>query len=33
VARELGMLGFNNTYALRGGWNEWYAADFPMENK
>jgi len=26
-------LGFKDVYALKGGWREWKAAGFPVENK
>jgi len=26
-------MGFTKVYALKGGWNEWYKAEFPVEKK
>jgi rhodanese-related sulfurtransferase len=33
VARKLQKLGFNNVYALKGGWKEWVKAGYPVEKK
>jgi rhodanese-related sulfurtransferase len=33
VARKLMELGYTRVYALKGGWNEWKSADYPVEKK
>jgi len=33
VARELVELGFKNVFALKGGWDEWLKAGYPVEKK
>jgi rhodanese-related sulfurtransferase len=33
VARELVELGFQKVYALKGGWNEWFESNYPVEAK
>jgi len=33
VARQLIKKGFKKAYALKGGWNEWFEAKFPVEVK
>jgi len=33
VARKLMILGFKKVYVLKGGWNEWFGAKFPIEPK
>jgi rhodanese-related sulfurtransferase len=33
VAQELMKLGFTKVYVLKGGWNEWSKAGFPVEKK
>jgi rhodanese-related sulfurtransferase len=33
VAQELIGMGFTNVYALKGGWNEWFKANYPMDKK
>jgi rhodanese-related sulfurtransferase len=33
VAQELIETGFTKVYALKGGWNEWYKAEYPVEKK
>jgi rhodanese-related sulfurtransferase len=33
VAQELVAMGFTKVYALKGGWNDWYKAEFPVEKK
>lgn len=33
MARSLMELGYGKAYALKGGWNEWKAAGFPVEAK
>jgi rhodanese-related sulfurtransferase len=33
VAQELISLGFKKVYALKGGWDEWTKAKFPVEKK
>jgi rhodanese-related sulfurtransferase len=33
VARELIKTGFTKVYTLKGGWNEWYKAEYPVEKK
>jgi rhodanese-related sulfurtransferase len=33
VAQKLIGMGFTNVYALKGGWNEWSKANYPMEKK
>jgi rhodanese-related sulfurtransferase len=31
VAQELMDMGYARVYALKGGWNEWNQANFPVE--
>jgi rhodanese-related sulfurtransferase len=33
VAQELMELGFTHVSALKGGWDEWLKAGFPVEKK
>ncbi|HAK59187.1 MAG TPA: hypothetical protein DCO77_02225 [Nitrospiraceae bacterium] len=33
MAREIKELGYKTVYALKGGWNEWQASGYPMEEK
>jgi 3-mercaptopyruvate sulfurtransferase SseA len=33
VAREFMKKGDTTVYVLKGGWNEWLGAKFPIENK
>ncbi len=33
MAEELLKRGFQKVYALKGGWKEWEAADYPIEGK
>jgi 3-mercaptopyruvate sulfurtransferase SseA len=33
VAQELLKMGFSKVYALKGGWNEWYKAEYPVEKR
>jgi rhodanese-related sulfurtransferase len=33
VVLELKKQGFKNAYALKGGWNEWLKAGYPVQNK
>jgi rhodanese-related sulfurtransferase len=33
VARQFISKGFKKVYALKGGWNEWFKADYPIEPK
>jgi len=33
VARKLQKQGFDNVYALKGGWREWFRAKYPVEEK
>ncbi len=33
VAQELRIRGYEKAYALRGGWNEWRDAKYPVQNK
>lgn len=33
MALKLKEMGYANVYALKGGWNEWEAAGFPVEKK
>jgi rhodanese-related sulfurtransferase len=33
VAQELLAKGFSNVQALKGGWNEWAEAKYPVEKK
>jgi rhodanese-related sulfurtransferase len=33
VARKLIEKGFSKVYALKGGWNEWEKAGYPIESK
>jgi rhodanese-related sulfurtransferase len=33
VAQELIGMGFTHIYALKGGWNEWFKANYPTEEK
>jgi 3-mercaptopyruvate sulfurtransferase SseA len=33
VARELVKKGHKEVYVLKGGWHEWYRAEFPVEEK
>jgi rhodanese-related sulfurtransferase len=33
VAQELISMGFIKVYALKGGWDEWFNAKYPVEEK
>jgi 3-mercaptopyruvate sulfurtransferase SseA len=33
VALELRQLGYEKVFALKGGWKEWKASDYPMDEK
>ncbi len=33
VVLELTKLGFTNVFALKGGWNSWVEAGYPVEKK
>jgi len=33
VAQELQEYGFSKVYALKGGWDEWVQAKYPVEAK
>ena len=33
VAQRLIGMGFTNIYVLKGGWNEWFKANYPVEKK
>jgi len=33
TAREFISRGFKKVYALKGGWNEWFKANYPVEAK
>ena len=33
LAQKLIKNGYSKAYALKGGWNEWYSAEFPVEEK
>lgn len=33
MARKLLTLGFTKVFALKGGWNEWRAKGYPIEEK
>jgi rhodanese-related sulfurtransferase len=33
VVLELKKRGFKNVYALKGGWDEWQSAGYPVQNK
>jgi rhodanese-related sulfurtransferase len=33
VAQELIRMGFTRTYALKGGWEEWFNNNYPTEKK
>jgi 3-mercaptopyruvate sulfurtransferase SseA len=33
MAERMQVKGFENVYALKGGWHEWQRADFPTEPK
>jgi rhodanese-related sulfurtransferase len=33
LARKLMEMGFTKVYALKGGWNEWKTAGYPVEKK
>jgi 3-mercaptopyruvate sulfurtransferase SseA len=33
VAQEFVEMGYAKVYALKGGWNEWIKAQYPVEGK
>jgi 3-mercaptopyruvate sulfurtransferase SseA len=33
VAQQLASAGFKKVEVLKGGWNEWYEARYPVEKK
>jgi 3-mercaptopyruvate sulfurtransferase SseA len=33
MARQFISMGYQKVFALKGGWDEWYQADFPVELK